>query len=90
MAHCSFVLTCGFATGHTFEYAAVIANSSWYGEDSNEYSHEGAGEPDSAMLQDGTVVTVMRFDAGMLAIQHYSAAVLRHQRRGTHGSVIQY
>ena len=50
--------------GHEFTFAAVVANSSWYDLTSAIYSHEGAGEPDSAMLRDGTVVTVMRFDAG--------------------------
>lgn len=50
--------------GHTFSFSSIVANSSWYGSNSTVYSREGPSEPDSTRLPDGTVVTVMRFDAG--------------------------
>lgn len=50
--------------GHTFRFSSIVANSSWYDADSSVYSREGPSEPDSTRLPDGTVVTVMRFDAG--------------------------
>ena len=52
--------------GHNWHFASIVANSSSYDttSGSSNYSHEGIGEPDSAILPSGTVITVMRFDAG--------------------------
>jgi hypothetical protein len=52
--------------GRDWQFAAIVANSSWYDASTGgiNYSREGIGEPDSAVLPSGTVITIMRYDSG--------------------------